>query len=243
MSFSYSPKIVTDGLVFAVDAANKKSYSGSGTVWNDLSGNGNNGTLINGPTFDSENGGSINFDGSNDRCDFTTFSTSNYYDLLNSPFSVNFWIKFPIAFPTSNEGVINTQQYFTESQTNSGGFGISVTSTGFILLLTEAVDGSSSNSMGMGISYTSLNLNEWYNICVSYSYGNVKTYLNTSNTVTSTSNRSWSTTTLNRLRIGSSTQGGWGSVNASISNVMIYNKTLSSTEVTQNYNALKGRYM
>ena len=52
MAFNYLPKIVTDGLVFAVDAANKKSYPGSGTTWTDLAGN-NNGTLTNGPTFDS----------------------------------------------------------------------------------------------------------------------------------------------------------------------------------------------
>ena len=52
MAFRYSPKIVTDGLVLSVDAANKKSYPGSGTTWYDLSGNAINGTLTNGPTFD-----------------------------------------------------------------------------------------------------------------------------------------------------------------------------------------------
>jgi len=52
MGFSRGPKIVTDGLVLALDAANTKSYPGSGTTWNDLSGNGNTGTLNNGPTFD-----------------------------------------------------------------------------------------------------------------------------------------------------------------------------------------------
>ena len=62
MAFNYSPKTVTDGLVFAVDAANKKSYPGSGTTWTDLAGS-NDGTLTNGPTFDSGNGGSIDFDG------------------------------------------------------------------------------------------------------------------------------------------------------------------------------------
>jgi hypothetical protein len=66
MSFQYSPKIVTEGLVLYLDAANTKSYPSSGTVWSDLSRSGNNGTLINGPTFDSANGGSIIFDGVND---------------------------------------------------------------------------------------------------------------------------------------------------------------------------------
>ena len=60
------PNIVEDGLVLALDAGNTKSYPGSGTTWTDLSGKGNNGTLTNGPTFDSGNGGAIFFDGGND---------------------------------------------------------------------------------------------------------------------------------------------------------------------------------
>ena len=66
MAGSTGPDIVTDGLVFAVDAANKKSYPGSGTTWTDLSGNGYDGTLTNDPTFNSSNGGSIVFDGTDD---------------------------------------------------------------------------------------------------------------------------------------------------------------------------------
>lgn len=66
MAFHYSPKIVTDGLVLALDAGNPKSYPGSGTTWYDLSGNGLNATLTNGPTFDSGNKGAIQFDGVND---------------------------------------------------------------------------------------------------------------------------------------------------------------------------------
>ena len=69
MGVKYSPKIVTDGLVLCLDAANTKSYPGSGTVWTDLSGNGNNGTLTNGPTFSSVNGGVIVLDGINDYID------------------------------------------------------------------------------------------------------------------------------------------------------------------------------
>lgn len=60
------PNIVTDGLVLYLDAANTKSYPGSGTTWNDLSGNGNNGTLINGYIFNSIGNGNLVFDGSND---------------------------------------------------------------------------------------------------------------------------------------------------------------------------------
>ena len=66
MGLSHSPNIVTDVLVLCLDAANRRSYPGSGNSWLDLSGNGNNGTLTNGPTYSSANGGSLVFDGVDD---------------------------------------------------------------------------------------------------------------------------------------------------------------------------------
>lgn len=66
MAGNVAPNTVTDGLVLYLDAANVKSYVSGSILWNDISQNGVNGTLINGPTFNSENGGSIVFDGSND---------------------------------------------------------------------------------------------------------------------------------------------------------------------------------
>ena len=74
MAFSRGPTIVTSGLVLALDAADKLSYPGSGTTWKDLSGNSNNGTLTNGPTFSAANLGSIVFDGTND---YVTGNISN----------------------------------------------------------------------------------------------------------------------------------------------------------------------
>jgi hypothetical protein len=73
-----SSGIVTDGLVLWLDAGTKPSYPGSGTSWTDLSGNNNNGTLTNGPTFNSDNGGIINFDGIDDYVSVSiNLSTSN----------------------------------------------------------------------------------------------------------------------------------------------------------------------
>ena len=66
MGTNYSPRIVTDGLVLCLDAGDIKSYSGSGATWNDRSGNESDATLYNSPTFTTNNGGSLNFDGSND---------------------------------------------------------------------------------------------------------------------------------------------------------------------------------
>ena len=80
MGLAHSPSIVTNGLVLALDAANRKSYPGTGTTWTDISGNGNSGTLVNGPTYSSANGGSIVFDGTND---YVVTSTITNYKSLN----------------------------------------------------------------------------------------------------------------------------------------------------------------
>ena len=86
MGFYRGPKIVTNGLVLYLDAANKKSYPGTGTTWTDLSGLGNNGTLTNGPTFNSANGGSIVFDGVDDYV-----SVANNSSLNASTQTVSVW--------------------------------------------------------------------------------------------------------------------------------------------------------
>lgn len=84
---SYYGGIVTNGLVLALDAAKKDSYPGSGTVWRDISGNGNNGTLTNGPTFNSGNGGSIVFDGVDDYVEYGLITQMS--NLIN--ITVSYW--------------------------------------------------------------------------------------------------------------------------------------------------------
>jgi hypothetical protein len=70
--------IVTDGLRLYLDAGNASSYPGSGTTWTDISGYGNNFTLVNGPTFTTESGGAIVFDGTND---YATGPNANLYGI------------------------------------------------------------------------------------------------------------------------------------------------------------------
>ena len=88
MAEIHGPKIVRDGLVLALDAADRNSYISGSTTWTDLSGNGNTGTLTNGPTYSSANGGSLVFDGSNDYVDIPYLLLSGSQD-----FTVNIWIK------------------------------------------------------------------------------------------------------------------------------------------------------
>ena len=89
MSIHYSPTTVTSGLVLCLDAGNAKSYPGSGTVWTDLSGNGNTGTLINGPTYNSANGGSIVFDGVND---YANIGVGRGVNQFSGNFAVSVWV-------------------------------------------------------------------------------------------------------------------------------------------------------
>ena len=87
MGLSHSPRIVTDGLVMCLDAGNSRSYPGTGTVWTDLAGN--IGTLTNGPTFNSENGGSVVFDGTNDGVDVS--GTESFNGPLGVSYTLSAW--------------------------------------------------------------------------------------------------------------------------------------------------------
>jgi hypothetical protein len=88
--FQHSPKIVTDGLVLALDAGNHMSYPGSGTTWTDLSGNGNNGTLTNNPAFSGEAGGILNF---NEVTNYVSISDSSTLNVTATR-TWEFWLRF-----------------------------------------------------------------------------------------------------------------------------------------------------
>ena len=83
------PTIITDGLKLWLDASNPSSYPGSGTTWYDLSGNGNNGTMVNGVTYSTANGGVMSFDGVNDIVNFTNSLIVNNL----TGHTISLWIK------------------------------------------------------------------------------------------------------------------------------------------------------
>ena len=90
MGLAHSPRIVTEGLVLALDAGNTKSYPGSGTTWTDLSGKGNNGSLtsMNGNNYNSANGGYLDFDGSIDQINC---GSSDDFAFGTGDFTIEFW--------------------------------------------------------------------------------------------------------------------------------------------------------
>ena len=225
MAFNYSPKIVTDGLVFTVDAANKKSYPGSGTTWTDLAGS-NVGTLTNGPLFNSDNGGSFNFDGTDD---YTQFNQS--ISLTEATFIT--WIK--------RDG---QQDSFAGILFSRGGGG-QTTGLGYR---------STTNQIGYHWRNTSSTYNwvsglippdgEWCMVVLSVSSTVATAYLYQESGITSATNTvSHSSTTLGSLVIGRDPHSAGRSISGNCAIGQIYNRALTSTEILQNYNALKNRFI
>ena len=226
MAFAYSPKIVTDGLVFAVDAANTKSYPGSGTTWKDLSGNGNNGTLANGPTFDSGNGGSIVFDGSDD-----------YVSIPNPPATTAGTINSSISVWFKTGGDINSNQtLYSERNGTTHIFSklrINLDKVDYIFL-TPSVTKILSTS-------TSLSTNTWHHITGTKLGNDYSIYVNGQLDVSSTEDvGSFNTGGTISTNIGKETIGLYLGGNITLTH--IYNRALTPSEITQNHNALKSRF-
>ena len=224
MSTRYNPSIVRDGLVLYLDAANTKSYPGSGTTWTDISGKGYDGTLINGPTFSSDNLGCVVFDGSNDRVDGVHNSELN----LRNDLTVECWFR-----RTGSRG--DWVRVFGKGGSTNRTYGLwyHVNSNYFLY---QRYSGSSN----MNILLTkSVVLNTWYHM-VGTSSGSTHTlYVNGVNMGT-VSNSTTFHSSSNPYKVG------YGNIHSThignVSNCRIYNRGLSEAEVKQNYNALKGRF-
>ena len=233
MAFNYSPKIVTDGLVLYMDAANSKSYVSGSTTWNDISRSGNNGTLINGPTFNSSNGGSIVFDGVDDRVSRTTNINTG------QNFTVNAWI-YPTLLGTTKRTVAASSYNYTSL---NGWF---LCTAGFNTNNTFFFSAGSDNAYRVALANT-LSLNQWAYISAVCQNGGGSINLYKNGIETSYELTSLSTNTLTytypQFNVGyRDTAGLTDPYTGNIAQVTIYNKTLTASEVLQNYNATKGRY-
>ncbi len=221
-----------NGLVLCLDAGNAKSYPGSGTTWTDLSGNGRNGTLANGPTYSSANGGSIVFDGTDDYV-----SKSSWINPPTNNFSIGCWVRF-----SDN---IN-DRYVLSFGRDIGG------STGGLALIAYGFNAVSDflffecgSSVGRVSSGIVPSLNIWYYITVTADGTSTKFYLNGELRNTS-SQGSGAIAPTPTLSVGSYVNGsGTPSTffhSGNIAQVSIYNRALSASEIQQNFNALRGRF-
>jgi hypothetical protein len=254
MAIFYNPRTITDGLVLALDAANPKSYPGSGTTWTDLSGNGNTGTLVNGVGYSGDNLGSLVFDGVDDYVTngSTDFSVANnLFADSNGSWTVSAWFKFPVSPTQVRDDSVNAGNCSYSIVGRSGGIGLGATFTLFVAgdstLFGSFLNKCAVNIRGVitQISSTSVNTNTWYNVIVTWNASSAFGYLNGTNQ-TSLSVGSATLQSYN-LDIGTTASlnappGNIHFFEGSIGNVSIYNRALTAQEIQQNFNATKSRF-
>ena len=218
------PDIVDDGLVLALDAASERSYSGTGTTWTDLSGNSIDGTLTNGPTFSSGNGGSFLFDNFDD---YVSLGASSQFSITNQ-MSVFSWVK--IDSFTNWDGIFGTYSggNFVHFQLSSGRINV-------------YVYGPNAGYGSLDSGYDQLTAGEWSNVGFTFGSSVLTVYLNgvaMPTTVTGSTANISSTTevSIGRAYSGDRDLGGY------VATTDVYNRALSLAEVVQNYNAIKGRF-
>jgi hypothetical protein len=224
MGFYRGPNIVTDGLVFAVDAGSERSYPGSGTTWKDLTATGINGTLTNGPTFSSSNGGSFLFDNVDD---YVSLGASSQLSITNQ-ISVFSWVKVDTF--SAWDGVFGAYSggAFVHFQLAYG-------------RLSVYVYGPNTGYGSLDSGYDQLTAGEWSNIGFTFGSQTLTVYLNgvampTTVTGSSANINNTSEMSIGRVYSGSRDLGG------NLANIMVYNKALSQAEILQNYNAQKSRF-
>jgi len=235
---AHSPSIVMSGLVLALDAGNTKSYPGSGTTWTDLSGNSNTGTLTNGPTYNSSDGGSFVFNGS------TQYSSSSALSGSFALFTVIIWF-----YPTSIANYQNPIDcnYAYNGSTGNLGPRLEINSSGNLAWNYSNATADNSSFYSHNVVSSGLSANTWYCTAITYDGSASTTYLNGSST--GLTRTTYGTPTgfvgvMNNVTIGKGfSLGGAERIFAGrVANVQIYNRALSATEISQNFNALRGRY-
>ena len=235
MASAAGPNIITDGLVLHLDAANTNSYPGSGTTWTDISGKGHNGTLTNGPTFNSGDMGTIVFDGSNDT---VTLSANSDFDFGTGDLTIEGF--FNKSATTANLTLVCSENYYATGY--NGNWIIRITNANTIAF--ASYDGKSNEEYAEFSAPT--NSSEWYHFAfVREGTGSneSKFYLNGVLAGSTTISKSLSNAGNEGLRIGEDNNWANAFMNGKISNVKIYKgKGLTATEVKQNYKALRGRY-
>ena len=212
-------KAISNGLVLCLDAANTKSYISGSTTWNDISRGDVNGTLVNGPTFSSTNGGGIVFDGTDDYISTTQ-------SLTNQSFSYEVVLK-----PTN----VSKDQMYIGGELLAALYARINTSRAFLSIRTNVAQRSLTHSQLL------LN-NNIYHIVSIYNGVQLKIYVNNVLSVGSVINETlltpWGISSIGRW-INGDTRNFVGT----IYNVRVYNRELSDQEVLQNYNAMQKRYL
>ena len=227
MAIISNPSLVMSGLILALDAANTKSYPGSGTTWTDISANGRVGTLTNGPTYNSANSGSITFTAASSNSVLLTGSTA----VSQATFTV--WLRRS-GSQNDYAGIL-----FTRGGVSSSISGLSFFSTVNNLAYNwnNAVASYSFNS---GLTVPD---GVWCMAALSLTSTAATLYLcQSSGTTSATNTLAHSSTTFDGLKLGWDGTASSRYMNGSIASAHLYNRALSASEIQQNFNALRGRF-
>lgn len=218
MSVNYGTSMPTSGLVLCLDASNIKSYSGSGTSWNDLSGTKATGTLTNSPTYSSTNPAAFTFNGSTTYVDCgnpTAFQ-------LASAVTLEVWCN-----PTSSTGLGNLIQ-----KNNNTGYRFRI-DTGNLWVYSA---GNSVMSSGAPCANGA-----WSHCVATFGPSGLTAYVNGAVVASNASAYAPSDVASLPVQIGCFSPNS-ETFNGKISVAKIYNRVLSAAEVQQNFNALRGRH-
>ena len=228
MALCYQPNIVVQDLKFAYDAANPKCYAGVGTFVYDLSGNNNTGYLYGGAAYSSNLTGYFSFDGSDDYIG-TNFQPNYDYITVN----VWFWSGAFSTFGTNTCVVANSQ---VSSPYPS--FDIRKRNTGALQL--QFAISSSGSEIGQEIGF--INDYTWYNVQFTYDGTTVKCWLNGVQVINYSIAGTLRNSTSN-LFIAKNPAFAGRNAAINVSQVFVYNRALTESEIQRNYNATKQRYI
>jgi hypothetical protein len=227
MAIISNPSLVMSGLILALDAANTKSYPGSGTTWTDISANGRVGTLTNGPTYNSANSGSITFTAASSNSVLLTGSTA----VSQATFTV--WLRRN-GSQNDYAGILFTR----------GGVSSSISGLSFFSTVNNL--GYNWNNAVAAFSFNSgLTVPDgvWCMAALSLTSTAATLYLcQSSGTTSATNTLAHSSTTFDGLKLGWDGTASSRYMNGSIASAHLYNRALSASEIQQNFNALRGRF-
>jgi hypothetical protein len=222
MSVSGGPDIITDGLILSLDAANNKSYSGSGSVWGNLAGV-NSATLVNSPIFSNENKGILQFNGSNQYA----VSTST-----NASFTA---LTFIVFFNRITNGANGAGILFNRG----GGGNVTGMNICYPNLNNLGYHWNDTSETYLYDSGLSVPLNVWSYCALSVNSTSALFCVN-GNFVNRVHGHG-STSIGGGLQIAADPAGG-RYYQSNLALACLYNKALSPAEILQNYNATKSRF-
>ena len=236
MGLSHSPRIVTNSLVLCLDAANTKSYPGTGTTWSDLSGNSNDGTLNNGVGYSSDNNGALVFDGSDDNVLLPT----NFFSYPSlTTFTISLWFKSS----QTTGGTLFGQQNTTNPSSATGYVPVIYLRSDGLIRAEPFWTGSTSNFI---LSSSAMNDDNWYNVTTTFNSGTHQLYIDGVYETQQTGRTLTSYTSTYYYIIGAGYSAlrslGTNYFSGNISTFYFYDKVLTADEIKQNFQALRGRY-